>query len=121
MNVAIENNADAQTYGPAIEAINEAVAKEFGITVEKLKEKTRKREIVVPRHVAIFFTNEVLYTYITLQEIATEYGLNNHTSVIHALENVRKKYQYQKENQWIIARLMQRFNITELRPARSCK
>ncbi|MBX9851003.1 MAG: chromosomal replication initiator protein DnaA [Cytophagaceae bacterium] len=69
-----------------IDYIQKFVADYFGVTVESLKAKTRKREIVVARQVAMYFAKE--YTNLSLKSIGYHFGNRDHSTVIHALTSV---------------------------------
>jgi chromosomal replication initiator protein len=69
-----------------IDYIQKFVADYFSVTVESLKAKTRKREIVVARQVAMYFAKE--YTNLSLKSIGYHFGNRDHSTVIHALTAV---------------------------------
>jgi chromosomal replication initiator protein len=69
-----------------IDYIQKFVSDYFGVTVESLKSKTRKREIVVARQVAMYFAKE--YTNLSLKSIGYHFGNRDHSTVIHALTSV---------------------------------
>jgi chromosomal replication initiator protein len=69
-----------------IDYIQKFVADYFSVTVESLKAKTRKREIVVARQVAMYFAKE--YTNLSLKSIGYHFGSRDHSTVIHALTSV---------------------------------
>ncbi len=51
-----------------------------------MKGKVKKREIVIPRQVAMYFCKR--YTQLTLALIGENFGGRDHSTVIHALESV---------------------------------
>ena len=51
-----------------------------------MKDKTRKREIVIARQVAMYFAKE--YTNMSLKSIGNHFGGRDHSTVIHALTSV---------------------------------
>jgi chromosomal replication initiator protein len=69
-----------------IDYIQKFVSDYFNVTVESLKAKTRKREIVVARQVAMYFAKE--YTNLSLKSIGYHFGNRDHSTVIHALTSV---------------------------------
>jgi chromosomal replication initiator protein len=69
-----------------IDYIQKFVSEYFNVTVESLKAKTRKREIVVARQVAMYFAKE--YTTMSLKSIGFHFGSRDHSTVIHALTAV---------------------------------
>jgi chromosomal replication initiator protein len=74
--------------GPALNtyAIQTAVAKEWGVTNEGLRSKTRTKNLTVPRQVAMFMMRELLS--MQLVEIGAAFGGRDHSTVIHSLERV---------------------------------
>jgi len=51
-----------------------------------MKSKVKKREIVIPRQVAMYLCKR--FTQLTLQLIGENFGGRDHSTVIHALESV---------------------------------
>jgi chromosomal replication initiator protein len=68
--------------------IQDAVAREWGVTAEGLRSKTRTKTLTVPRQVAMFLMRELLG--MQLVEIGTTFGGRDHSTVIHSLERVRE-------------------------------
>ena len=58
----------------------------FKVDLELLKAKVKKREIVIPRQLAMYFCKR--YTQLTLALIGENFGGRDHSTVIHALESV---------------------------------
>jgi chromosomal replication initiator protein len=69
-----------------IDSINKVVAKHLGISEDKLRDKTRKKEIVFARMIAIYLAKEL--TKNTLKSIGLHFGGRDHTTVIHAIETI---------------------------------
>src|SRR6478735_7604651 len=67
-------------------AIQQAVAKEWGVTTEGLRSKTRTKNLTVPRQVAMHLMRELLS--MQLVEIGAAFGGRDHSTVIHSLERV---------------------------------
>ena len=74
--------------GPALNpsAIQQAVAKEWGVTTEGLRSKTRTKNLTVPRQVAMYLMRQLLG--MQLVEIGSAFGGRDHSTVIHSLERV---------------------------------
>jgi chromosomal replication initiator protein len=68
--------------------IQQAVAKEWGVTVDGLRSKTRTKTLTTPRQIAMFLTRELLSTQ--LVEIGNAFGGRDHSTVIHSLEKVQQ-------------------------------
>jgi chromosomal replication initiator protein len=67
-------------------AIQQAVAKEWGVTTEGLRSKTRTKNLTVPRQVAMQLMRQLLG--MQLVEIGAAFGGRDHSTVIHSLERV---------------------------------
>jgi chromosomal replication initiator protein len=80
-NIIKEIQADV-----SVDFIQKTVSEYFKVDVEALKGKGKKREIVIPRQVAMYFCKR--YTQLTLALIGENFGGRDHSTVIHALESV---------------------------------
>jgi chromosomal replication initiator protein len=67
-----------------ISTIQQLVAREWGVTPEGLRSKTRTKLLTVPRQVAMFLTRHLLGTQ--LIEIGNAFGGRDHSTVIHSIE-----------------------------------
>src|SRR5688500_3172375 len=70
--------------GLSVAAIQAAVSKEWGVTPDGLKSKTRTKTLTVPRQVAMHRCRELLG--LQLVEIGGAFGGRDHSTVIHSLE-----------------------------------
>jgi chromosomal replication initiator protein len=70
----------------SVDFIQKTVADYFKVDIELLKAKVKKREIVIPRQLAMYFCKR--YTQLTLALIGENFGGRDHSTVIHALESV---------------------------------
>jgi chromosomal replication initiator protein len=68
------------------ETIQQLVAREWGVTPEGLRSKTRTKALTAPRQVAMYFMRELLS--LQLVEIGAAFGGRDHSTVIHSLERV---------------------------------
>jgi chromosomal replication initiator protein len=76
-----------------ISSIISIVSKHFDIDESLLRMKTKRQEIVLARHSAMFLAREL--TNFSLQTIGAHFGGRNHASVIHAckcMEDMISKY-----------------------------
>jgi chromosomal replication initiator protein len=69
-----------------VDFIQKSVAEYYHIPVELLKAKTRKKEIVQARQVAMYFVKEC--TTHSLKSIGHHFGGRDHTTVIHSVQLV---------------------------------
>ena len=85
---AIESNEQNGSASLTILTIQQAVAKEWGVTVDGLRSKTRTKTLTTPRQIAMYLTRELLSTQ--LVEIGNAFGGRDHSTVIHSLEKVQQ-------------------------------
>jgi chromosomal replication initiator protein len=69
-----------------VQTIQELVAREWGVTPEGLRSKTRTKTLTTPRQVAMYLMRELLG--LQLVEIGAAFGGRDHSTVIHSLERV---------------------------------
>lgn len=71
-----------------VDQIQKTTAKQFNMTLEDLKAKTRKKDVVVARQVAMYLSKE--YTNNSLKVIGYHFGGRDHATVIHAVKCVQE-------------------------------
>ncbi|MDP9055308.1 MAG: chromosomal replication initiator protein DnaA [Acidobacteriota bacterium] len=69
-----------------IDSIQRAVAEKFGVKPAALKEKSNRKEIVLPRQAAMYLVKEL--TSASLPEIGRAFGGKHHTTVIHSINKI---------------------------------
>jgi len=69
-----------------VDYIQKTVSEFYQVKVAELKDKIRKKEIVVARQVAMYFCKE--YTNHSLKSIGYHFGGRDHSTVIHAVQTV---------------------------------
>ncbi len=75
----------------SISLVQEVVAQHFHIAVTDLTARKRTREVVFPRHLAMYLARELLNA--SFPEIAKRFGGKDHSTVIHACKRVRERLQ----------------------------
>jgi chromosomal replication initiator protein len=80
---------DTQVRKITIEAIQRAVAEEFGMRVSELKQKNNSRPVVVPRQIAMFLAKQM--TEASLPEIGRQFGNKHHTTVMHSIAKIEEE------------------------------
>lgn len=65
-----------------IDTVIEYTCAVFGISTTKIKQKTRKREVVEARQAAMYLLGT--FTKMSLKRIGLEFGGRDHSTVIHA-------------------------------------
>ena len=68
------------------ELIMQTVSDYYGLTIGDLTGPTRKREITVPRQIAMYLTREM--TGMSLPQIGSVFGGRDHTTVMHSCKTV---------------------------------
>ena len=68
------------------ELIMNTVCDYYGLTMDDLTGPTRKREITVPRQIAMYLTREM--TGMSLPQIGNVFGGRDHTTVLHSCKTV---------------------------------
>ncbi|WP_266369338.1 chromosomal replication initiator protein DnaA [Tellurirhabdus rosea] len=69
-----------------VDSVQEAVADMFKVTLADLKGKSRKKELVYPRQIAMFLAKEK--TELSLKSIGYHFGGRDHSTVIHAIQTI---------------------------------
>jgi chromosomal replication initiator protein len=73
----------------SIELIQNQVCTYFGIDPNKVREKTRKQEVVEARQIAMFLAKNM--TKSSLKTIGLQFGGRDHSTVIHAITSVEDR------------------------------
>lgn len=93
----------------SIDFIKKTVCDYFNIAPEQLKSKTRKREIVQSRQVAMYFAK--IYTKNSLASIGSQIGGKDHATVLHACKTVNNLMETDKRFKRYIVDLEKRFKL----------
>ncbi|HEX9957752.1 MAG TPA: chromosomal replication initiator protein DnaA [Fibrella sp.] len=86
-----------------IDTVQELVADFYNTTIADLKSKSRKREIVYPRQVAMYLAKEL--TELSLKSIGYHFGGRDHSTVIHAIQLVNDLLKENPETKEQVAKL----------------
>jgi len=70
----------------SIETITRVVCEHLGVAENKIRDKTRKKEIVLARQIAMFLAKEL--TLSSLKTIGLHFGGRDHSTVIHACNSI---------------------------------
>ena len=84
----LKNFIDAQSRKVTIDAIQKAVAEQFGLRVPEIKQKNNSRAIVYPRQIAMYLAKHL--TDCSLPEIGRQFGGKHHTTVMHSVEKIEQ-------------------------------
>ncbi|MBC7425420.1 MAG: chromosomal replication initiator protein DnaA [Bacteroidia bacterium] len=93
----------------SIEYIQKLVCDYYNVSVENVKSKTRKREIVQARQIAMYFAKDL--TKASLKNIGTHFGNRDHSTVIHACQTVNDLMDTDKKFRHDVDELNKRIRI----------
>lgn len=96
----------------SIEFIQNYVCDYFGIDTNKVREKTRKQEIVEARQIAMFLAKK--YTKSSLKTIGLQFGGRDHSTVIHAISTVEERLATSPKHKRILQELEQKIEVATL-------
>ncbi|MDZ7772334.1 MAG: chromosomal replication initiator protein DnaA [Balneolaceae bacterium] len=96
----------------SIEAIQNYVCEYFGIDTNKVREKTRKQEIVEARQIAMYLAKQ--FTDSSLKTIGLHFGGRDHSTVIHAISTVEERMQTSPKHKRIVEELKQKIEVASL-------
>ena len=89
-------------------AIQKAVAQFFNLKTVDLTGKSRAKNIVYARHIAMFLTKEFLHSSIV--SIAKHFGKRDHTTVMHALSKIKKSIKEDDKTQQDYLKIKKKLN-----------
>ncbi len=72
----------------SIDSITKVVCDEFDVDENKVREKNRKKEVVLARQIAMYLSKKL--TKSSLKTIGLHFGGRDHSTVIHAFNNIEK-------------------------------
>jgi len=72
----------------SIDSITKIVCHEFKVDENKVREKNRKKEVVLARQIAMYLSKKL--TKSSLKTIGLHFGGRDHSTVIHAYNNIEK-------------------------------
>jgi chromosomal replication initiator protein len=99
---------DTQVRKITIEAIQRAVAEQFGMRVAELKQKNNSRSVVVPRQIAMYLAKQM--TEASLPEIGRQFGGKHHTTVMHSIAKIDAQRRDEKDLNRTLNKLMEILN-----------
>jgi len=99
---------DIQVRKISIEAIQRAVAEQFGMRVTDLKQKNNSRNVVVPRQIAMYLAKQM--TEASLPEIGRQFGNKHHTTVMHSISKIDEQRRTDKDLHRMLNKLQDSLN-----------
>jgi chromosomal replication initiator protein len=79
---------DRKTSTLTIETITRVVCEHLGVAENKIRDKTRKKEIVLARQIAMYLAKNL--TLSSLKTIGLHFGGRDHSTVIHACNSIEE-------------------------------
>ena len=104
----LKNFIDSQARKITIDAIQRAVAEQFGLRVTEIKAKSNSRAIVFPRQVAMYLAKQM--TEASLPEIGRQFGGKHHTTVMHSIGKIDEQRQSDKDLNRLLNKLTETLN-----------
>ncbi|MFL6438987.1 MAG: chromosomal replication initiator protein DnaA [Terriglobales bacterium] len=104
----LKNFIDSQARKISIEAIQKAVAEQFGLRMPEIKAKNNSRSIVVPRQIAMYLAKQM--TEASLPEIGRQFGGKHHTTVMHSISKIDEQRRADKDLNRTINKLTETLN-----------
>jgi len=92
-----------------IESLQETVASHFKLSSDLLRARTRKKEIVVPRQIAMYLCKHL--TDSSLKTIGLHFGGRDHTTVIHAQQTIEEKLQKNTQLKRDVETILSRLDV----------
>jgi chromosomal replication initiator protein len=99
---------DMQVRKITIEAIQRAVAEQFGMRISDLKQKNNSRNVVVPRQIAMYLAKNM--TEASLPEIGRQFGNKHHTTVMHSIAKIDELRRTDKDLHRTLNKLQEQLN-----------
>ncbi|MEX0660538.1 MAG: chromosomal replication initiator protein DnaA [Balneolaceae bacterium] len=96
----------------SIETIQNYVCEYFGIDTNKVREKTRKQEIVEARQMAMYLSKK--FTKSSLKTIGLQFGGRDHSTVIHAITTIEERLSTSPKHKRILQELEQKLEVATL-------
>lgn len=90
-----------------IDSIIGVVTEHFQVRIADLKSKSRLRNIVIPRQIAMYLAKNL--TNLSLKSIGYHFGGRDHSTVIHAIQTVNDLMDTEKDMKNTVTKLTQKF------------
>lgn len=93
------------------DSIMQAVCEKYSVTEDLIKARTRRREIVQPRQLIIYFASKLIH--MPTSRIGRKIGGRDHSTVIHSIDQVEKRLKLSKEFRAEVEELEKTLNIKQ--------
>lgn len=108
----LKDLVDRPIQNISIDRIQEITAEEFRIPSDLLRSKTRKREVVEARQIAIYLCTEL--TPLTLKAIGLHFGGRDHATVIHSRETICERIKGNPRVAEIVEKLRRKIELASI-------
>lgn len=78
-----------------IEQVQQVVAHNYNISIDDLKSKKKSNDVTIPRQIAMYICRTYLKE--SLPRIGAEFGGKDHTTVMHAVNKIKKELEKEDE------------------------
>ena len=95
-----------QTRRVTVEQVQKSVAHRFSVTVPELLSPSRKKNIALPRHIAMYLARKL--TLVSFPEIGERFGGRDHSSVMAACKKIEKNMKVDHKLHQAVTELQQR-------------
>ena len=76
-------------HNVTVDIVQRTVADYYNVSPNELKSKKRNRQIIYPRHLAMYIAREV--TEASMTDLGLEFGGRDHTTVMHAISKIESR------------------------------
>jgi chromosomal replication initiator protein len=98
---------DPQVREKTITAIQEAVARLFGLSVEELIDESARRAVAVPRNIAIYLSRQL--TDASQLEIGQYFGGRHHSTVTNSIAKIEEQRRTNADLDRVVCQLLKNF------------
>jgi chromosomal replication initiator protein len=98
-----------QVRESTIKSIQEAVAHQFGLSVEELNQESTRREVTVPRQIAMYLAKQM--TDASLPEIGRQFGGKHHTTVMYSIAKIHGRRRTDAHLNHVINALLKKVDL----------
>jgi chromosomal replication initiator protein len=106
---AVNEIATGRQVNISIDYITQIVCKYFEVDENKVREKNRKKEVVLARQVAMFLSKKL--TKSSLKTIGLHFGGRDHSTVIHAYNSVEQLVSNDESTKGIVNNLRNKIEL----------
>lgn len=96
----------------SIESIQKTVCQHFSLPNDILRAKTRKKEVVLPRQIAMYLSKKL--TNHSLKSIGLHFGGRDHSTVIHSCQNVDREIEEKNDFRRLVQDLTNTVRVQEM-------